>query len=52
MGYVPDGRECFVSPDMQQQIFGKIGATGGNALGVLLVNGTDHGSWDSRFKGN
>jgi len=52
MGYAPDGRERFVSPDMQHHIYGKIGATGGNALGVILVNGSAHGSWDSRFKGN
>ncbi len=52
MGYAPDGRERFVNPDMQHHIYGKIGATGGNALGVVLVNGLAHGSWESRFKGN
>ncbi len=52
MGYAPDGRERFVSPDTQQHIYGKLGATGGNALGVVLVNGTAHGSWNSRFAGS
>jgi hypothetical protein len=51
MGYAPDGRERFVSRDTQGQIYGKIGATGGNAIGVVLVNGLAHGAWDSRFKG-
>lgn len=45
MGYAPDGRERFVSPDMQHHIYGSLGATGGNALGTLLINGTAHGSW-------
>ncbi len=52
MGYAPDGRERLVSPDMQHHIYGSIGATGGNALGAVLVNGKAHGSWDSRFAGN
>ncbi|NIR50511.1 winged helix DNA-binding domain-containing protein [candidate division KSB1 bacterium] len=52
MGYAPDGRERFVSPDMQHHVYGSIGATGGNALGVVLVNGAAHGSWESRFAGN
>jgi len=51
MGYAPDGRSRFVSPDLQQQIYGKLGATGGNALGVVLANGTVHGTWNSRFSG-
>ncbi|MBL7094455.1 winged helix DNA-binding domain-containing protein [candidate division KSB1 bacterium] len=52
MGYAPDGRERFVSPDMQHYIYGKMGATGGNGLGVVLLNGVAHGSWESRFKGS
>lgn len=52
MGYAPDGRARFVSPDMQHHVYGKLGATGGNALGVVLVNGLAHGSWTSRFTGS
>lgn len=52
MGYAPDGRERFVSPDMQHHIYGKLGATGGNGLGTVLLNGKAIGSWTSRFKGS
>jgi DNA glycosylase AlkZ-like len=52
MGYAPDGRERFVSEDMQHHIYGKLGATGGNGLGTILVNGKAYGSWNSRFKGS
>ena len=52
MGYAPDGRARFVDPQLQDQVYGSIGATGGNALGVVLVNGLAHGSWTSRFKGD
>ena len=52
MGYAPDGRERFVEPGNQDQIYVSMGATGGNALGVVLVNGLAHGSWKSRFRGN
>lgn len=51
MGYAPDGRERFATPDMQEQIYGKIGATGGNGLGTILVNGMAYGSWNAKFKG-
>jgi hypothetical protein len=51
MGYAPDGRNRFVSPDLQEQIYAKLGATGGNALGVVMVNGTAQGTWTSRFTG-
>jgi len=51
MGYAPDGRERFVSPDMQHHVYAKIGATGGNARGVVLVNGEAHAAWDSKFAG-
>ena len=51
MGYAPDGRERFVHPDNQHHIYGKLGATGGNGLGTVLVNGKANGSWSSRFKG-
>ncbi len=52
MGYAPDGRERFVSSDNQHHIYGKLGATGGNGLGTILINGKAHGSWTSRFKGS
>jgi hypothetical protein len=52
MGYAPDGRERFVDPEMQHHVYGALGATGGNALGTVLVNGTAHGSWEFRFAGN
>ncbi|UCF96617.1 MAG: winged helix DNA-binding domain-containing protein [Spirochaetaceae bacterium] len=52
MGYAPDGRRRFVTPDMQQRIYGTLGATGGNALGTVLVNGLARGAWTSRFAGN
>ena len=52
MGYAPDGRGRFVSPDMQEHIYGSVGATGGNALGTLLINGLAHGTWKFRFSGS
>jgi hypothetical protein len=52
MGYAPDGRDRFVDPAFQDRIYGSIGATGGNALGTILLNGLAHGSWDSRFAGS
>lgn len=52
MGYAPDGRERFVNPDKQELLYGKIGATGGNGLGTILVNGIAHGSWNAKFKGS
>ena len=51
MGYAPDGRERFVSKENQHHIYGNLGATGGNGLGTVLVNGKANGSWSSRFKG-
>jgi hypothetical protein len=52
MGFAPDGRERFVNPDMQHHLYGKIGATSGNALGAVLVNGEAYGSWDFNFTGS
>lgn len=52
MGYAPDGRERFVSPDMQGNIYGALGATAGNGLGTILINGSAHGSWNARFTGS
>lgn len=51
MGYAPDGRDRFVSPEKQPAVYGKLGATGGNALGVVLIDGLVTASWKSRFKG-
>ncbi len=51
MGYAPDGRGRFVTPDMQNRLYGSLGATRGNASGAVLVNGLAHGSWSLRFKG-
>jgi len=51
MGYAPDGRGRFVSPDMQSRIYGKIGTTGGNALASVLVDGLAHGTWEMKFAG-
>ena len=52
MGYAPDGRQRFVHPDYQDQIYGKLGATRGNGLGTILHRGLACGSWTSRFKGS
>ena len=51
MGYAPDGRSRFVSPDMQEQVYANIGATGGNALGMVLLNGYAIGVWEPKFTG-
>lgn len=51
MGYAPGGRERFVSPDMQHHVYGKLGATGGNAFGTVLINGEAFGTWTHRFTG-
>jgi len=52
MGYAPDGRSRFVDQDEQDKIYGSLGATGGNALGTVLLNGLACASWSSRIKGN
>jgi hypothetical protein len=51
MGYAPDGRERFVSPDMQSNIYGALGATTGNGLGTVLINGLAQGAWNAKFSG-
>lgn len=51
MGYAPDGRERFVHPAFQPQVYGKLGATRGNGLGTILVAGLAEGVWFSRLKG-
>ncbi len=50
MGYSPDGRDRFVSSDMQYKVYGSVGVTGGNALGTVLVNGLTQGTWSHRFE--
>lgn len=51
MGYAPDGRARIVADNDLAQVYGKLGATGGNALGTLLVNGKVVGLWKHKFKG-
>ena len=52
MGYAPDGRARFVSDEGQKIIYGKLGATLGNGLGTILLNGMAVASWAPKFKGN
>lgn len=51
MGYAPDGRRRFIEDEGLQRLYGKLGATGGNALGALMIKGQVEGVWTSRFKG-
>jgi hypothetical protein len=51
MGYAPDGRARIIADNHLAQVYGKLGATGGNALGTLLVNGKATGIWKHKFKG-
>lgn len=51
MGYAPDGRARVVANEHLAQVYGKLGATGGNALGTLLLNGEVIGIWKHKFKG-
>lgn len=51
MGYAPDGRARFVDPDFQDRIYGKLGATLGNGLGTILLDGLACAGWTSRLKG-
>lgn len=52
MGYAPDGRTRFVSPDKQVYLYGKLGATGGNGVETILVNGLAHGTWRTKISGS
>jgi len=52
MGYAPDGRQRFISPDMQAHAYGNIGATGGNGLGLVLLNGYAIAVWEPKFTGD
>jgi hypothetical protein len=42
MGYAPDGRERFVSRDMQTRIYDKVG----DGYGAILLNGLAIAAWD------
>ncbi|MCB9285789.1 MAG: winged helix DNA-binding domain-containing protein [Lewinellaceae bacterium] len=50
-GYAPDGRQLFAGSDVLEKIYGKLGATGGNAFGVVLANGLAHVVWIPKFTG-
>lgn len=52
MGYAPDGRDRLASSDTLERIYGKLGATGGNAFGVILVNGLARAVWKPKFSGS
>ncbi|MCB9297194.1 MAG: winged helix DNA-binding domain-containing protein [Lewinellaceae bacterium] len=52
MGYAPDGRDRLSSRDTLERIYGKLGATGGNAFGVILVNGLARAVWKPKFSGS
>lgn len=52
MGYAPDGRDRLASRDTLERIYGKLGATGGNAFGVILVNGLARAVWKPKFSGS
>ncbi|HAS43650.1 MAG TPA: hypothetical protein DCS93_24430 [Microscillaceae bacterium] len=51
MGYAPEGRARVVETQDLPQVYGKLGATGGNALGTILINGKTAGIWKHKFKG-
>jgi len=51
MGYAPNGRERLVDTQDLSLVYGKLGATGGNALGTILMNGKVIGIWKHKFKG-
>lgn len=42
MGYAPDGRERFVSKDMQHHLYDLVG----DGVGAILLNGFAVGAWD------
>ena len=48
MGYAPDERRRFVSPDIQEHIYNSVG----NALGIILVEGMAMGTWDVHITGS
>lgn len=51
MGYPADGRERFIKKEHTPTLYGKLGATGGNALGAVLIGAQAEAMWTSRFKG-
>lgn len=44
MGYAPDGRERFVTKDMQHHLYDLVG----DGVGAILLNGLAVGAWDVR----
>jgi hypothetical protein len=44
MGYAPDGRGRFVTPDMQPRLYDKVG----DGVGAILLNGLAIAAWDMR----
>lgn len=51
MGYAPNGRRRLVTIENQAKVYGKIGATGGNAPGTIMIQGKVEGIWKHKFKG-
>ncbi len=51
MGYPADGRARFIKAEHVPTLYGKLGATGGNALGAVMIAGQAEAMWTSRFKG-
>lgn len=52
MGYAPEGRSRFVKDEHLAKLYGKIGATGGNAVPCIMHQGEIIASWKSQKKGN
>ena len=51
MGYAPEGRGRLVDAQDLPKVYGQLGATGGNALGTILMDGKAVGNWKHKFKG-
>lgn len=51
MAYPADGRARFIDEAHLSTLYGKLGATGGNALGAILLGGKAEAMWTSRAKG-
>lgn len=52
MGYAGDGRDRLVDEKHLDKLYGKIGATGGNARPCILLNGLVVAAWRPQKKGN
>ncbi|MEO1450304.1 MAG: crosslink repair DNA glycosylase YcaQ family protein [Bacteroidota bacterium] len=52
MGYAPDGRDRILPQAAVKRLYGKLGATGGNALGAVLLEGSCAAVWTARLKGS